>query len=440
MTDTGVAHRDTLAASKRKDAPIDDIDDYMLDLGLRARAAAKEIARSSTEARNRALLEIADRIIGMVPDIRAANRIDLERGKERGLSPALLDRLELTPPRIDGMVEGLRQIAGLPDPVGEIDELRMRPSGLQVGRMRVPLGVIGIIYESRPNVTADAAGLCLKSGNATILRGGSEALQSNLAIADCIEYGLEKAGLGRSGVQMVKTGDRAAVGKLITMDAHVDVIVPRGGKGLIERIRRQATVPIIKHLDGNCHVFIDDGADPEMAIDVAFNAKTFRYGICGAMETLLVDRGIAREILPRLAARLSAHGVEIRGCEGVRSLVEDALAADEDDWRSEYLAPILAIRIVGGIDEAMEHIAAYGSGHSDAIVTSDLARARRFMREVDSSSVMVNAPTCFADGFEYGLGAEIGISTDKLHARGPVGLEGLTTRKFIVLGNGQVRS
>lgn len=439
MTDTGIAHRNTPAARERNDSPIDDMDGYMLDLGLRARAAAKEIARSPTETRNRALLEIADRITRMAPDIRAANRIDLERGGDRNLSPALLDRLELIPSRIDGMVEGLRQIAGLPDPVGEIEELRMRPSGLQVGRMRVPLGVIGIIYESRPNVTADAAGLCLKSGNATILRGGSEALQSNLAIADCIEYGLEKAGLERAGVQMVKTGDRAAVGKLITMDAHVDVIVPRGGKGLIERIRREATVPIIKHLDGNCHVFIDEGADPNMAIDVAFNAKTFRYGICGAMETLLVDRGIAREILPPLAARLSAAGVEIRGCEETRALV-DSLAADEVDWRSEYLAPILAIRIVGGIDEAMGHIADYGSGHSDAIVTSDLIRARRFMREVDSSSVMVNAPTCFADGFEYGLGAEIGISTDKLHARGPVGLEGLTTRKFIVLGNGQVRS
>ena len=411
----------------------------MLDLGARARAASKSLAGAPTQAKNAALTAIADLIADRMPAIQSANRLDLDAGRSNGLSAPLLDRLELTDARIHSMAEGLRQIAALPDPVGEIGDMRMRPSGLQIGRMRVPLGVIGIIYESRPNVTADAAALCMKSGNATILRGGSEALRSNLAIAECIHEGLEAAGLVQDAVQVVETRDRAAVGMLIVMDTYVDVIIPRGGKGLIERISREARVPVIKHLDGNCHVFVDEHADPDMAITVAFNAKTYRYGICGAMETLLVDRAIAPRVLPALAGRLVEAGVEIRGCERTRELVAEAVPATEEDWETEYLAPILAVRVVDGIDEAMTHIGRFGSGHSDAIVTGDLARARRFMNEVDSSSVMVNAPTCFCDGFEYGLGAEIGISTNKLHARGPVGLEGLTTQKFIVLGNGQVR-
>ena len=412
----------------------------MLDLGARARAAAAEtLSGAPTDTKNAALVAIADSISDRTQAIQSANRRDLDAGRSNGLAAPLLDRLELTDARIRSMSEGLRQIAALPDPVGEIGEMRMRPSGLQVGRMRVPLGVIGIIYESRPNVTADAAGLCLKSGNATILRGGSEALASNLAIAECIHEGLAAAGLSRDAVQVVETSDRAAVGMLITMDTHVDVIVPRGGRGLIERLSREARVPVIKHLDGNCHIFVDDRADPDMAVSVAFNAKTYRYGICGAMETLLVARSIAPRVLPALAERLAEAGVEIRGCEETRALVADSVPATMEDWETEFLAPILAVLVVGDIDEAMAHIRRYGSGHTDGIVTGDLARARRFMTEVDSSSVMVNAPTCFADGFEYGLGAEIGISTDKLHARGPVGLEGLTTRKFIVLGNGQVR-
>ena len=412
----------------------------MLDLGARARAAAAEtLSGAPTDTKNAALVAIADSISDRTQAIQSANRRDLDAGRSNGLAAPLLDRLELTDARIRSMSEGLRQIAALPDPVGEIGEMRMRPSGLQVGRMRVPLGVIGIIYESRPNVTADAAGLCLKSGNATILRGGSEALASNLAIAECIHEGLAAAGLSRDAVQVVETSDRAAVGMLITMDTHVDVIVPRGGRGLIERLSREARVPVIKHLDGNCHIFVDDRADPDMAVTVAFNAKTYRYGICGAMETLLVARSIAPRVLPALAERLAEAGVEIRGCEETRALVADSVPATVEDWETEFLAPILAVLVVGDIDEAMAHIRRYGSGHTDGIVTGDLARARRFMTEVDSSSVMVNAPTCFADGFEYGLGAEIGISTDKLHARGPVGLEGLTTRKFIVLGNGQVR-
>jgi glutamate-5-semialdehyde dehydrogenase len=411
----------------------------MLDLGARARTAAGTLAGAPTAAKNAALLAIADAIEDRSPAIKSANRGDLDAGRSSGLAAPLLDRLELTDARIRSMAEGLRQIAALPDPVGEITDLRMRPSGLQIGRMRVPLGVIGIIYESRPNVTADAAALCMKSGNATILRGGSEALASNLAIAECIHEGLAAAGLPGDAVQVVETSDRAAVGMLIAMDTHVDVIVPRGGRGLIERIGRDARVPVIKHLDGNCHVFIDEHADLDMAITVAVNAKTYRYGICGAMETLLVGRGIAPRVLPGLAARFTDAGVELRGCEETRALVADAAPASEEDWETEYLAAILAVRVVGDIDDAMEHIRRYGSGHTDAIVTDDLTRARRFMTEVDSSSVMVNAPTCFCDGFEYGLGAEIGISTNKLHARGPVGLEGLTTQKFIVLGNGQVR-
>ena len=411
----------------------------MLGLGARARTAAESLARASTDAKNAALLAIADAIIERTPALREANLRDLDAGHSSGLAAPLLDRLELTDARIRSMAEGLRQIAALPDPVGEIGEMRMRPSGLQIGKMRVPLGVIGIIYESRPNVTADAAALCLKSGNAAILRGGSEALASNLAIAECIHEGLAAAGLARDAVQVVETRDRAAVGLLVTMESHIDVIVPRGGRGLIERLSREARIPVIKHLDGNCHVFIDDHADPDMAATVAFNAKTYRYGICGAMETLLVGRDIAPRVLPGLAARFADAGVKLRGCEETRALVTDAAPAGEEDWETEYLAAILAVRVVGDIDEAMAHIRRYGSGHTDAIVTDDLARARRFMTEVDSSSVMVNAPTCFCDGFEYGLGAEIGISTNKLHARGPVGLEGLTTQKFIVLGNGQVR-
>ena len=417
----------------------EDLGAYMTGLGTRARTAAESMARAPTEAKNSALLAIADSISARTPSIQSANRQDLDAGRSNGLAAPLLDRLELTDARIRSMADGLRQIAALPDPVGEIGELRMQPSGLQIGRMRVPLGVIGIIYESRPNVTADAAALCLKSGNATILRGGSEALASNLAIAECIHEGLAAAELPRDGVQVVETRDRAAVGMLIAMDAHVDVIVPRGGKGLIERISRDARVPVIKHLDGNCHVFIDDRADPDMAVTVAFNAKTYRYGICGAMETLLVGRGIAPRVLPVLAERYANAGVEIRGCEETRGLVAGAVPATEEDWETEFLGPVLAVRLVDDVDEAMTHIGRYGSGHTDAIVTDDLARARRFMTEVDSSSVMVNAPTCFCDGFEYGLGAEIGISTNKLHARGPVGLEGLTTQKYIVLGNGQVR-
>ena len=429
----------TAGTVSQREAETEDLDAYMLDLGTRARAAAETLAGAPTDAKNRALVAIADAISDRTRDIQSANRRDLDAGRSSGLAAPLLDRLELTEARIRSMAEGLRQIAALPDPVGEIGEMRMRPSGLQIGRMRVPLGVIGIIYESRPNVTADAAALCLKSGNATILRGGSEALTSNLAIAECIRQGLSAAELPRDAVQVVGTSDRAAVGMLIAMDAHVDVIIPRGGKGLIERISREARVPVIKHLDGNCHVFVDDRADPDMAATVAFNAKTYRYGICGAMETLLVARGIARRVLPALAERFADAGVELRGCEETRGLIAGAVPATQADWETEYLAPILAVRLVGDIDEAMAHIRRYGSGHTDAIVTDDLLRARRFMTEVDSSSVMVNAPTCFCDGFEYGLGAEIGISTNKLHARGPVGLEGLTTQKFIVLGNGQVR-
>ena len=417
----------------------EDLSAYMLGLGVRARAASRSLAGASTETRNVALAAIADSIGARAGAIRSANRLDLDAGRSNGLAAPLLDRLELTDARIRSMAEGLRQIATLPDPVGEISEMRMRPSGLQIGRMRVPLGVIGIIYESRPNVTADAAGLCLKSGNASILRGGSEALRSNLAIAECIHEGLAAAGIARDAVQVVETSDRAAVGMLVAMDEHVDVIVPRGGRGLIERVNRDARVPVIKHLDGNCHVFIDQRADPDMAITVAVNAKTYRYGICGAMETLLVDRSIAPRVLPALAERFSEAGVEIRGCGATREWVAGAIPATEEDWETEFLAPVLAVRVVDGIDEAMAHIGRYGSGHTDAIVTADLGRAHRFMAEVDSSSVMVNAPTCFCDGFEYGLGAEIGISTNKLHARGPVGLEGLTTQKFIVLGTGQVR-
>ncbi len=411
----------------------------MEGLGQRARTASGVLAAAGTAEKNAALLAIASAIEDGRRALKDANRKDLQSAKSNKLAAALLDRLELTDARIQSMANGLRQIASLPDPVGEITDLNYRPSGLQVGRMRVPLGVIGIIYESRPNVTADAAGLCLKAGNATILRGGSEAIHSNRAIAECIHAGLAKSGLPEDGVQVVETTDRAAVGALISMDAHVDIIVPRGGKGLIERISRDATVPVIKHLDGICHVYIDDRADLKKAVDVAFNAKTYRYGICGAMETLLVAKAVAAKVLPVLDEKFRQQGVELRCCKESLKLLKNAKPATEEDWRTEYLAPVLAVRVVADMDQAMAHIREYGSGHTDAIITEDLSRARRFLREVDSSSVMVNAPTCFADGFEYGLGAEIGISTDKLHARGPVGLEGLTSQKFVVLGEGQIR-
>ena len=417
-----------------------DVEAYMGDLGRKARAASRLVGRADTGAKNLALLATADAIDAQAESLKQANRMDMEAGRASGLDSALLDRLELTDARIDAMSEGLRQIASLPDPVGEVSDLKYRPSGIQVGRMRVPLGVIGIIYESRPNVTADAAGLCLKSGNATILRGGSEAIRSNQAVAACIREGLEKAGLPANAVQVVETTDRAAVGRLITMPEYVDVIVPRGGKGLIERISREARVPVIKHLDGICHVYVDDKADLDKAVAVAYNAKTQRYGTCNTMETLLVARGVAAEVLGRLAPMFTEAGVEMRGCEKTRSLLGEAVGtATAQDWYTEYLAPILSIRIVHDMDEAIDHIETHSSRHTDTIVTEDYTRARRFLREVDSSSVMVNASTRFADGFEYGLGAEIGISTDKLHARGPVGLEGLTTLKFIVLGDGHIR-
>ena len=411
----------------------------MRKLGVEARAAARELARATTAAKNDALRGIADALDAAHDELRAANVDDLARARSAGLASALVDRLELTPARIAAMAAGLRQVATLADPVGAVSELVARPSGIQVGRMRVPLGVVGIIYESRPNVTADAAGLCLKAGNASILRGGSEALRSNQAIAACIAAGLETAGLPRAAVQVVATRDRAAVGELLRMDRYVDVIVPRGGKGLIERVSREATVPVIKHLDGICHVYIDSAADPAMAVDIAYNAKCQRYGTCNTMETLLVAREIAPRVLPGLAARYREAGVELRGCPATRALISDAVAACEADWDTEHLAAILSIRIVEGLDEALDHIDRHGSQHTDAIVTENWTRARRFLAEVDSSSVMVNASTRFADGFEYGLGAEIGISTGKLHARGPVGLEGLTSQKYIVLGDGQVR-
>ncbi len=416
-----------------------DLVQYVANLGRQARAAAREMGRATTAAKNQALLSIASTIEARQEEIKRANAQDLATGREQGLNPAFLDRLELTEARIAAMVEGLRQIAALPDPVGQVTDLNYRPSGIQVGRMRVPLGVIGIIYESRPNVTVDAAGLCLKAGNACILRGGSEAIHSNQALAACIRAGLSQARLPETAVQVIETADRAAVTELIKLDRYLDVIIPRGGKGLIEKIAAESKIPVIKHLDGNCHVYIDDRADLDKAIRIAFNAKVQRFGVCNAMETLLVAEGIAPQVLPPLAAKYREAGVELRGCPKTRAIIP-CLEASEADWYTEYLAPILAIRVVAGLEEAMEHIHRYGSGHTDAIVTEDLSRARRFLREVDSSSVMVNASTRFADGFEYGLGAEIGISTDKLHARGPVGLEGLTTQKFIVLGDGHIRT
>ncbi|HEY9052934.1 MAG TPA: glutamate-5-semialdehyde dehydrogenase [Gammaproteobacteria bacterium] len=412
---------------------------YMQQLGQKARAASAVMARSETAAKNKALLAIADAIDAASATLKTENAKDLDAGKANGLDEAMLDRLALNDARIAGMSEGLRQIAALQDPVGEISDMAYRPSGIQVGRMRVPLGVIGIIYESRPNVTADAAGLCLKSGNATILRGGSEAIHSNQAIAKCIQEGLVAAGLPADAVQVVETTDRAAVGELITAKEYVDVIIPRGGKSLIERISNEARVPVIKHLDGICHVYIDDKADKQKAIKVAFNAKTHRYGVCNAMETLLVNEKVAADVLPELAKMYKDKGVELRGCEKTRKVITDMNAATEEDWTTEYLAPVLSVRVITSMDEAIAHINTYGSHHTDSIITEDYTRARRFLREVDSSSVMVNASTRFADGFEFGLGAEIGISTDKLHARGPVGLEGLTTLKYIVLGDGHIR-
>lgn len=412
----------------------------MRSVGSRAREASLAIGRAETAAKNAALLAIADAIEAARADLVAENSKDLEAGRQSGLDAALLDRLELNNDRITAMAEGLRQIATLSDPVGEITGLAYRPSGIQVGKMRVPLGVIGIIYESRPNVTADAAGLCLKSGNAAILRGGSEAIHSNQAIAACIYKGLADAGLPEDAVQVVEITDRAAVGELIRMKEFVDVIVPRGGKGLIERVSAEATVPVIKHLHGVCHVYIDDKADIDKGIQVAFNAKTQRYGTCNTMETLLLASGVADQVLPALSEMYLAKGVELRGCERTREMVPGINAATAEDWDTEYLAPILSIRVVDGIDQALDHIRWHGSGHTDSIITEDWTRARRFLREVDSSSVMVNASTRFADGFEYGLGAEIGISTDKIHVRGPVGLEGLTSQKYVVLGDGNIRT
>ena len=410
----------------------------MLEMGQRARAASRAVGAASAGAKMDALRAIADRLDADRRTLQAANEQDVNWAIESGVDTPLIDRLVLDDRTVDRMCEGVREVAALPDPVGAVSELDYRPTGIQVGRMRVPLGVIGIIYESRPNVTADAASLCLKSGNACILRGGSEALRSNTAIAGAIRAALAGSALPADAVQLVPTADRAAVGELLGLDDYVDVIVPRGGKGLIERVTRESRIPVIKHLDGVCHVYIDDAADLDMAVAVAFNSKTEKYAVCNAIETLLVADAVAEATLPRLQARFDEAVVELRGCERTRAII-DALPATEEDWYEEYLAPVLAIRVVEGLDEAIEHINRYGSGHTDTIVTNDYAHSRRFLAEVDSASVMVNVSTQFADGFEYGLGAEIGISTDKLHARGPVGLEGLTTRKFVVLGNGEIR-
>jgi glutamate-5-semialdehyde dehydrogenase len=415
--------------------------DYMTRLGRAAREASRVLARASTAQKNHALQAAAAALDAARDELVAANELDLAGGRANGLDAAMLDRLALTPKVIDGMIEGLRQVATLPDPIGAIRDMRYMPSGIQVGKMRVPLGVVGIIYESRPNVTIDAASLCLKSGNATILRGGSEAIHSNQAIARCIQLGLAEAGLPAAAVQVVDTTDRAAVGALICMPEFVDVIVPRGGKGLIERISRDARVPVIKHLDGICHVYIDVAANVDKAIRIADNAKTQRFAPCNTMETLLVHPDIAEQVLPPLAAIYREKSVELRGCARTQALLGgDVLEASEEDWSTEYNAPILSIRIVDSLDAAIEHINRYGSQHTDAIVTENFSDARRFLTEVDSASVMVNASTRFADGFEYGLGAEIGISTDKLHARGPVGLEGLTSEKYVVFGDGHVRT
>jgi glutamate-5-semialdehyde dehydrogenase len=416
-----------------------DIKTYMQMVGREARTASHTMAKVDSSSKNKALTEIAASIKKNEKNLLSANKDDLEAAKAQGLDSALIDRLTLTSKGVTNMVEGLLQIASLADPVGEISDLNYRPSGIQVGKMRVPLGVIGIIYEARPNVTADAAGLCIKAGNAAILRGGSEAYNCNQAIAACVKEGLKISGLPETVIQVINTIDRDAVGELITMKEFVDVIVPRGGKGLIKRISDEACIPVIKHLDGVCHVYIDEGADLDKSIGIADNSKTQRYGTCNTMETLLVHEKIAREVLPPLCKIYLDKGVELRGDRSSCAIVVKMTQVTEDDWKTEYLAPILSVRIVSSLDQALEHINLYGSHHTDSIVTEDYSRARRFLREVDSSSVMVNTSTRFADGFEYGLGAEIGISTDKIHARGPVGLEGLTSQKFIVLGNGQIR-
>ncbi len=417
-----------------------DIQSYMHGVGREARRASRAMARADTRAKDEALAAMALAIERDAARLLEANAQDVDAARAKGLEAALIDRLSLTGKSIAAMAQGLREIAQLRDPVGEITDLAFRPSGIQVGRMRVPLGVVAIIYEARPNVTADAAGLCLKAGNAAILRGGSEAIRSNQAIAACVREGLGRAGLPEAAVQVIEVTDRAAVGELIAMKDYVDIVVPRGGKGLIERVAAESRIPVLKHLDGVCHVYIDERADPDKAIRVADNAKTQRYGTCNTMETLLVHRAIAASVLPPLAKLYQAKNVELRGCPRARAIVPQMQEAVEADWYTEYLAPILSVRVVDDLDQAMEHIAVYGSQHTDAIVTEDYARARRFLREVDSSSVLVNASTRFADGYEYGLGAEIGISTDKLHARGPVGLDGLTSQKFVVLGDGHVRS
>ena len=416
-----------------------DIVVYMRELGKAARAASRLLAKADAEVKNRALVAMAAAIRTRSAELLEANRIDVEQSKKQGRDDAFVDRLTLNAASIGQMAEGLEQIAALPDPVGEISARVARPTGIEVARMRVPIGVIGIIYESRPNVTADAAGLCMKAGNACILRGGSEALHSNQAIAACVRAGLAAAGLPEAAVQVVETADRAAVGELITMSEYVDIIVPRGGKDLIARLARESRIPMIKHLDGVCHVYVDTSADADMAVKIADNAKTQRYGTCNTMETLLVAEPVAAAILPRIAKIFRDKGVEMRADDAARRLVPDATAAVEQDYYTEWLAPVVSVRVVSGIDQAMEHIGRYGSQHTDAIVTEDPAAAARFLREVDSSSVMVNASTRFADGYEFGLGAEIGISTDKLHARGPVGLEGLTTLKYVVFGHGEIR-
>jgi glutamate-5-semialdehyde dehydrogenase len=416
-----------------------DVQTYMHGVGREARAASRLIAKADTGTKNKTLLLIAQAVERTSKQLMAANARDVDAARKQKLDAAAIDRLTLTKSNIAAIVDGLLQIAKLPDPVGEILNMRYRPSGIQVGQMRVPLGVVGIIYESRPNVTADAASLCIKSGNAAILRGGSEAIHSNQAIAACVHEGLEAAGLPKTVVQVIDTTDRAAVGELITMQDYVDVIVPRGGKGLIERLLRESRIPMIKHLHGVCHVYIDDKADIDKALRIADNAKTQRLGTCNTMETLLVARSIAEHVLPPLSKIYLDKGIELRGDEAARAIVPEMKAASDEDWYTEYLDAILSVRIVDNIDAAIEHIAVYGSQHTDAIVTEDITRARQFMREVDSSSVMVNASTRFADGYEYGLGAEIGISTDKLHARGPVGLEGLTSLKWVVVGDGHVR-
>ena len=422
---------------RRAKAP--DIGALMREMGVAARAAARELARASTQTKNRALAAMARAIRASEAKLLEANRADVAQAKKDGLDAAFVDRLTLTPPRIEQMAAGVESVVALPDPVGALSAFERRPTGIEVGRMRVPLGVIGIIYESRPNVTADAASLCLKAGNACILRGGSEALRSNLAIAECVRAGLQAAGLPEDSVQVVATADRAAVGELVKMREHIDIIVPRGGKELIERLARESRIPMIKHLEGVCHVYIDDKADPGMAVRIADNAKTQRYGTCNTMETLLVAEGIAAKVLPSIVSIFNRKGVEIHADEKTRSFAPKAKPATEKDYYTEWLAPIVSIRVVKDMDAAMAHIAKYGSQHTDAIVTEDKARAQRFLREVDSSSVLVNASTRFADGYEFGLGAEIGISTDKLHARGPVGLEGLTTQKYVVLGHGETR-